>query len=69
MVFNETVRAETRHFSKNRTTDFSLNPKNGKSILRDSLIEVLVTVLTSKPNRHTGKLTAEAPEYNQNRVA
>jgi hypothetical protein len=30
MVFNETVRAETRHYDKNRSTDSYFNPRTGK---------------------------------------
>ena len=38
MIFNETVRAETRHLHKNRNDDFNFNAKKGmhKSIIRIS---------------------------------
>ena len=31
MVFNEKIRAEAKHYDKNRSTDYAFNPNSGKS--------------------------------------
>jgi hypothetical protein len=47
-IFAETVKAELRNHHKNRTTDFTFNPRNGNKY-RLSLI-LLVQIITAKPN-------------------
>ena len=66
MVFNETIRAEAKHYDKNRSTDYAFNPNSGKSSIKinslfitlsnSNTVSVSAVILSSKPNPHAGKL-------------